>query len=195
MGFIDEELIENMNQYKKETIGDIEGGFLIKEVLYEFSRQSFFEDKMSIMLPDKITDIDEGLKKMKYPSEQRPAIIKTLKGMDVDFTFSILDIPINNNAIEESRNQLRGILGKVNPSIRLMEEGIADLNGTTMGWFEYELHVIDGKMYNLMYCAPIDGKLLHGILNCNMLDIDLWRPVFLQIIHTLIDETLTKKKL
>jgi hypothetical protein len=188
MGYIDEELIENMNQYKKETIGDIDSGFLIKEVLYEFSRQSLFEDKMSIMLPDKITDIDEGLKKMKYPSEQRPAIIKTLKGMDVDFTFSILDIPIDNSGIVESRDSLRGILRKVNPSIRFMEDGQADLNGTAMGWFEYELHVIDGKMYNLMYCAPINGKLLHGILNCNMLDLDLWRPVFLQIIHTIKDE-------
>ena len=38
-----------------------------------------------------------------------------------------------------------------------------------------------------MYLLPIGGKFLHGIFNCPLSEVDLWKPVVLQVIHSIED--------
>ena len=45
-----------------------------------------------------------------------------------------------------------------------------------------------------MYLLPIGRKFLHGIFNCPLSEVDLWKPVVLQVIHSIEDLTITEGK-
>lgn len=44
-----------------------------------------------LMLPDTFVDMPSSIVKLKYPSEQRPQIIKTSLDASVNFTFSLFN--------------------------------------------------------------------------------------------------------
>lgn len=71
MGFIDEKIIKNMNEYKKDQYGNIYDGVYIREELLEFEKVELFDGKISIMIPKTFIDMPEKLAKLKYPSSYR----------------------------------------------------------------------------------------------------------------------------
>ena len=71
MKYVDEEMIRVMNQYKEKTQGSIASGYIIREEEYYFQEETFFENKMKIMLPEKFEDMPLEVAKIKYPMEER----------------------------------------------------------------------------------------------------------------------------
>lgn len=192
MSYADEQIIEALNSYKKKQYGDIETGIFIKEELYEFNRQEFFDGKMSVMLPNKFIDMPLELAKMKYPMEQRPQVIKMNEQSDINFTFSILEVELKSENVQELNEGFYHIIKKAQPANVFYEKKLEEMKDTVAGWFDFKSHGLDQKLYNLMYCIPIEGKLLHGIFNSPIQDAEAWKPIVLQVIHSIKDLTTIK---
>ena len=60
----DEKIIYEQNKYKSESVGDVYNGYLIKEVEYKFNKNMFFDNKLSIYLPEDFSDLPEALAKI-----------------------------------------------------------------------------------------------------------------------------------
>lgn len=194
MEYTDEVFIRAMNKHKAEQQGDIYSSVFIREEIFEFERQMLFQEKMSIMLPKKFFDMPLELAKIKYPMEQRPQIIKTNEIGDINFTFSLLEEKLENNQVEKVKDGLVLILKRAYPANIFYENKIEKKKDKIIGWFDFKSHGIDQKLYNLMYLLPIEGKFLHGIFNCPLSEVDLWKPVVLQVIHSIEDLTITEGK-
>lgn len=182
---VDLKIAEALNQYKKECYGDIEKGIVIKEEVISFQRTELFDGQVAVMLPEHYIDMPMELQEIKYPSVHRPQIIKSNETGDVNFTFSLLDSPLEKEAVKETIRQIKKLVRKVQPSNVFRDEGIIEKENTTIGWFDYKSHTIDEPLLNLMYCASINGKTLQGVFNAPYSEWKLWKEVMIDVVGTI----------
>ncbi len=191
MDYLDEEILKFRNSVKKNKYNSLETGMYIKSELIHFSETRIFDERMSVMLPDSFVDLPEKYAKQKYPSGQRPQVIKTSLDTTVNFTFSLLDAAFEKAYIPNVLNQIKSILQKVNPALIFYDQTI-DIE-KELGWFDFKSYGLDEQIYNIMYIVPIDGKLLHGIFNCQYRDIMEWKEAARQVIYSVRDCTKNQK--
>lgn len=137
------------------------------------------------MLPRSFRNMPMDLARLKYPMEQRPQVIRTNEGTDINFTFSLLDQPLENGQVKMLRDALKKALRRARPDMQFMENGLRETQGRMTGWFEFISNGLDGKLYNIMYFTPISGKLMQGIFNCPIVDAQNWKAVILQVMDTI----------
>lgn len=186
--FLDEKILEMRNIKNKLENTDIKKGVYIKDDFIQFEEFKLFNDSMSILLPNNFVDLPENMKKIKYPSEQRPQIIKTSLDTSVNFCFSLLPLPITNEQTKDAIKQFKTVIKRVNPAYifyDLKEEQICD---KTVSWFDFKSYGIDFPMYNIMYITPIKNKLMQGVFNCLYKDIDEWKEYVFQAIKSIKEE-------
>lgn len=183
--FFDEKILEYRRRARKEKYSTLETGIYIKDELVQFERKTLFKGKMSIMMPVSFVDLPSNLAKIKYISEQRPQIIKTSLDTTVNLGFSMPDLEVYPEHIEELCKQTKSALKQINPAIVFYEGQVeSDL---PLGWFEFKSYGIDSNVYNLMFMTIVDKKLLHGIFNCNYNDAIEWRDAARQMMRTIKD--------
>lgn len=183
--FFDEKILEYRRRARKEKYSTLETGMYIKDELVQFERKTLFRDKMSIMMPVSFVDLPSNLAKIKYISEQRPQIIKTSLDTTVNLGFSMPDLEVYPEHIEELCKQTKSALKQINPAIVFYEGQVE--SHLPLGWFEFKSYGIDSSVYNLMFMTIVDKKLLHGIFNCNYNDALEWRDAARQMMRTIKD--------
>ena len=90
--FFDEKILEYRRRARKEKFSSLETGMYIKDELVTFSEIPLFNDQFTIMLPDSFVDMPSEIAKIKYPSEQRPQIIKTSMDTTINFAFNLFNV-------------------------------------------------------------------------------------------------------
>ncbi|MDE6388740.1 MAG: hypothetical protein K2L82_13160 [Lachnospiraceae bacterium] len=190
MDFLDEEIMEFRKSAKKSKYNSLETGMYIKDRLVHFEETQVLNEKVSVMLPEGFVDMPHEVAKMKYPSEQRPQVIKTSDDGTVNFTFSLYDTEFNERQMEDALGQFKAIIRKVNPAF-IFYDFVVETD-KALGWFDFKSYGIDEQIYNVMYLTPVEGKLMHGIFNCLYRDILEWKEPVHQIMMSVTD--LTQKK-
>ena len=114
MEYLDEEVLKFRNHLKRDTYNSIEGGVYIGDEIVPFKEVMLFDEKVKIMLPDTFVDMPSAIVKLKYPSEQRPQIIKTSLDTAVNFTFSLFNQELEESQVGRGIEQCREIIRKVN---------------------------------------------------------------------------------
>ena len=183
--YLDETILEIKRQKDKEENINIEEGVHIKNEYVEFEEIKLFNESMSILLPKSFIDLPDSMKKIKYPSEQRPQIIKTSLDTSVNFGFSLLPLPIRNEQTKNAVKQFKTVLKRVNPSYVFYDLKEEKIGKKTISWFDFKSYGVDFPMYNIMYIIPIRNKVMHGIFNCLYKDIDEWKDYAFQVIKTI----------
>lgn len=185
MNHLDEVYINAMNAYKKGTYGTLEEGIYILEENVEFVRIDLFDNRLNMMVPKKFFDMPLNIAKLKYPTEQRPQIIKTNENYDINLTFSLLNVELKNENVYEVRDGLKNILQNIQPSIVVQELGGLKRVNFDIAWFDFKSPAADAPLYNIMYCISLDNQLMQGVFNCPYVLKELWNPVFLQLLNSI----------
>lgn len=189
----EEYFIRSNNRYKTEAQGNIYEGYIVKEFQYDFMRMKLFQGSMSIMLPIVFQDMDENIKRLKYPCEQRPQIIKTSDDGKINFTFSYVDVKVTINMLSQIRGQLKHVVKSMQPSTMFFDEGDERKPGTNISWFDYKSFTVEEPLYNLAVIACINEKYLYGLFNCPFLEMNLWKPAMIQVAQSIIDESVCEE--
>lgn len=142
---------------------------------------------MSILLPTTFVDMPQKIARIKYPSEQRPQIIKTDLLGSTNFAFNLFDKAIQPAQMKSAAEGMKLILKKVNPANIFYEDGTEPLGKTMLSWFEFKGHGIDTQIYYIVFLTSIGGKLMHGIFNCAVADMEIWREAAFQVIRSIQD--------
>lgn len=182
----DEKIIYEQNKYKSESVGDVYNGYLIKEVEYKFNKNMFFDNKLSIYLPEDFSDLPEALAKIKYPSENRPQIIKSSNDNRINITFNLLPVEMKNEDVMQTIHSFKNIIQNINPSNNFIEEGAIEINENhKLAWFDFLSNAIDGTLYSIISCMEVDGKMFHCVFNCSEEDMDNWKVVALDMLKSI----------
>ena len=184
--FLDTKIVEYRNKARKEKYSTPETGMYIKNELVSFDRIILFQGRLSIMLPVSFVDLPADMARVKYTSRQRPQIIKTSLDTTVNIGMSLLDAVIYEEQINKLKNYAQEALKRLNPAFVFYESTVETKN-IPLGWFEFKSYGLDTDMYNLMFISIIEGKMLHGIFNCDYDDALEWREAARQIMYSIID--------
>jgi len=188
MEYNDHKVIELRMRHKRETSLDLEQGVSINGERLNFQRQLLFDEQLSILLPETFQIMSVEIAKIKYPSEQRPQLIYTNSDGSVNYTFSLLDVPVDQSQLTEIRDGFKNIIKRIQPANIFYQEQEETLGDTVVAQFDFKNYGIDTQLYNLFYFTVLAGKLIHGIFNCPFQERDTWQPIAQQVIKSMLIE-------
>ena len=189
MEFLDEKIIVTRRKEDQKKLDIRKDYLIVNGEKIEFQETLLFQGKMTLLLPVSFVDMPQKIAKIKYPSEQRPQIIKTDLLGSTNFAFNLFDKGIKPTQMESAADSMKAILKKVNPANIFYESGTESLGKTMLSWFEFKGHGIDTQIYYIVFLTSIGGKLLHGIFNCAIKDMETWKEAAFQVIRSIQDKT------
>ena len=189
--FLDEKIIEMMNEVEQPVLPleeevevkpeerTIYTGIKIKDKWVYFEERLFVEDKIKMMVPDFFTEMEQELAKIKYPSEQRPEMILTDDTTSINLMFSYMEDEMTNEEAEEVRDQMIGMMTRLNPGVKPQGTGVEVVANKNVAYVEFSNPVMDGKLYNLLYFLELEGRTLMISFNCRTKEMKYWKkPAF-----------------
>lgn len=177
MTYIDEEIVQLKKEARNQQFSDIETtGIYIQDNLTLFQKQYFFDGTLCVLLPEEFIDMPDPVKQLKYPSVDRPQVIKTSMDTTVNFSFSKIGQQVDHDRVEELAEQLKQVLKTANPKIKYEEEEAEDTpTGNRISLFEFVTNGIDDRMYNLFCVMNVNGGVIRGSFNCLDKDSVKWK--------------------
>lgn len=185
--FFDEKILEYRRQARKTEFSTLETGMYIQNEKITFSEVGLFNNQAVIMLPDSFVDMPIGYAKIKYPSEQRPQIIKTSLDTSVNFSFNLFNMKIDDSQIQNATKQFKDIIARVNPAY-VFYHFVIENEPKVLGWFDFKSYCVDANAYNVVFLTVIKNKLLHGMFSCLYKDALEWQDVLPQILKSIREE-------
>jgi len=203
--FLDEQIIEMLNEVEgqddalenntpqaeiKPEDRTIYTGLKIKGKWTYFEERMFIDDKITMMVPDHFNKMSEADAKIKYPSEDRPKVILTDQTTSVNIMFSQMEGTFTNEDVEGTRDQIFGMMRRVNPGLNEQEKGIETILDQTFAHVSFTNPTLDGKLYNLLYFFVVEDMLIMGAFNCMTRDIKYWKKAVFEMMKSIriIDE-------
>lgn len=194
--FFDEQIIDIINQSEQKTTNivvneskeekhSIYNGIKILGKCFRFERRTLAEETISMMIPEKFSPMNPEIAKIKYPSEQRPETILTDETGAINLMFQYMEGEVSNTTIETFRNQIFGMMKRINPGIKEQEIGMVDVAGVQIAYVEFSNNAMDGKLYNLMFYLAVKGRPLMGSFNCRTKEMKYWRGVALEMMQSI----------
>jgi len=173
MDYLDERIIELRRQEKLKHSDIEKDGIVVHGEKILFQETSLFQGKMCLLLPATFVDMPLKLARLKYPSEQRPQIIKTNLLGSTNFAFNLFQQPIQAEQMQSAADGMKRILKNINPSHIFYDSGTEPLGATSLSWFDFKGYGIDTQIYYVVFLTSIDGNLMHGTFNCMIEDKDM----------------------
>lgn len=173
----------------KEKYSTLEAGVYTEDGIIEFERQYFFEDNFSLFMPVSFIDMPEEIAKIKYPSVDRPQIIKTSEDGGINLTFSTFKQMLNSEDVEDYIKGLQSTIKHMQPANVFFQHKVITLDTTTVSWFDFKGYAFDDQVYNFMYVVPIENGIVLGNFNCLFSLYNVWKPIVLQMLDTIQDES------
>ena len=181
---------KNVKQVEKEVQAEAEKsifdtGVKILGKWISFERRLLAQETITMMLPKDFVPMPPEIARMKYPSEHRPETILTEETGSVNLMFQYMDGEVDNTTIEIFRNQVFGMMKRVNSGIKEREMGAVDVAGVRIAYVEFSNNAMDGKLYNLMFYLSVKGKPLMGSFNCMTKDMKYWKTIAFEMMQSI----------
>lgn len=181
---VDEKILDFINEAEeKELRKDITNGPVkIGKRYYEFEESEFFDEALKIYIPNTFEDMREEARKLKYPSESRPEIIKCNEDGSIAITLNIIDSFLDEDHVKELKDGMKMIIKKTNPANVFYEDGVLEVDSKNIGFFEFKSSAIDDFLYNLMFFLEFQEKTLMGTFCCRYGEYKEWRDVIFEVL-------------
>ena len=189
MEFTDNEIASVRAQKEEARYKDIYAGEVRcgNEVLF-FERIKLYDNRFSVMLPKTYRDMPKAMAKMKYPMENRPAVIKTNDDTTVNFAFGYYKKDFSEAQIESAAKGLKAGLGRMSPGARFFETQLLQTeSGVRFSCFDFLTTGIDMELYQLFGFVPVHKQFLHFIFNAPSKMMRTWQPVAMQVLKSIND--------
>ena len=186
LGYADEKILDFLNGAEKELIQQniCDGPVKVGKKSYEFKENLFFDEKLSIYIPEEFVDMSENMKNTKYPSNQRPEIIKTDEAGSTNIMLNRIDNELDEDQVEDLKDGMKALLKKMNPSNVFFTDGVEPVDEKNIGYFEFKSPAMDVAIYNLMFFFEFKGKTVMGTFCCIYDEYKSWRDIAFQVMKT-----------
>jgi hypothetical protein len=151
----------------------------------ELETKSLLDDRIELMIPKDFTIMSDEMMKVKYPSENRPALVYTDESGGVNVALNPTQHKASQDQISSYKDDFVRTFKMIYPSAKWKDSGVAEINGRKVGYLELITPALDTKIYNLIFFTDLDEKLLLCTFNCTRKDIKFWAPLAKSIMNSL----------
>lgn len=154
------------------------------EHLLRFRMEEIFEGQAAVMLPDLFLDMPKIYAEEKYPSVNRPMVIKTSGDTAVNFCFNFYKEQVKEQDIPYVSRIFETALRKLYPSHEFKgrkTEYLTEKGDRVMSWFDYISPTLTEPVYNLQGFLCIDGRLFQAIFNAPSGESGEWKGPALEV--------------
>ena len=163
----------------------LDTGYYIEGRLETFSKEQYFDDLLSIYIPESFIDMPDEIKEIKYPTGFRPEIIKTNLAGDINLSFSLLE-ESGNADVETLVSDFVNILSKAHKGIKFLDSTKLKKEGCLEVYcFDFILPGIDEKIYHMIGMGKADRKIIQTIFNCRESSANTWKKAVTDIFQNI----------
>lgn len=203
MKFMDEEVIEmTKHARQKKRMENIEnqllhtdivqaikdGQLMIEDETIAFKEISFYEGQIRMCMPAAFDVMEPELMDIKYPSSRRPDYIYTSESTSINVTLKIMEQQVKEEELEDFTETMRNILQKTQPTTKMLDIGMNEVNGLQIGYFDFISPALDNKIYNLMFLFIVGEHVTMGSVNCLKKEMDIWKPIAYGMMESIVVE-------
>ena len=182
----DLQIIALRKQYMKFAQNyDLQKPVWIGDAYYQFRLETLFGGKLQVYLPIQFTDMSDSDAREKYPSRNRPQIIKSNEDTTVNFTFSY----IGESGFPMTAQSTWKEIERLFPRNVLYDRGSIKKETLEIFWLEYKSFSMDTEVYNILF--PVinsDTGIVLCTFNCPLASFDIWKPCVLKVIESIRGE-------
>lgn len=169
------------SQLSETTIGDI----VLKP-------QAVIDGKLSLLVPEEFSEMDEETLQLKYPSERRPTLVYTNESGAINLAVNHTKDRMPQSEIDAFHKQMDAMFRNLYPSATWFNSGVIDINGRNWLTLNLRTPAIDTEIRNIMVGTSLDGRLLLVSFNVTKELEDQWLEPAEAIIQSLGVRDLTK---
>ena len=144
----------------------LDTGYYIEGRLETFSKEQYFDDLLSIYIPESFIDMPDEIKEIKYPTNFRPEIIKTNLAGDVNLSISLLKVS-EDTEVKTLVTDFKNLLSKAHTGIKFLEYDELEKEGCVkMYCFDFIIPGIDERIYHKTGLGKIGRETVQVMFNC-----------------------------
>ncbi|MDO3681945.1 hypothetical protein [Paenibacillus ehimensis] len=153
------------------------GELVLGDETITFSRMEVVPGQVFMFVPDSFEPMPEDYARIKYPADRRPKLIYTDSTLEINLTVNPTPNRMVNDEMETFVKDLSFMIRRMQPNAKWHGEGVREVGGRKMGFYEFSVPVLDGVMYNGIFFIELDGKGVFFGLNCMEKYMEQWRPI------------------
>ncbi len=145
----------------------------------EFIMTDIYPPMVRMLLPKLFLDMPPLMAKQKYPSENRPTVIKTSPDLSINFAFQYFEESIRQEELIDTTRGYYRLLQKCCPGYGYLEcsEGYRDAKEEhILAWYIYSNPTLTDTLFNIHAFTVVEGRLLQCIFNASEQPFYQWRP-------------------
>lgn len=152
---------------------------------YTLKEHSFFQNTVSIQLPDFMKPMSAEEYPMRYGRVLKNEAALLSEHGNVVFTFSRTELAGSTLSIPEFIEKERAIFSRIVPGYVELAVGIKSINKTSVGCIQYKSNAIDKDIVNFFFAFATDEEIRCGLFAAPCEWQEAWALVFLTCIETL----------
>ena len=164
----------------------LDTGYYIEGRLETFSKEQYFDDLLSIYIPESFIDMPDEIKEIKYPTNFRPEIIKTNLAGDVNLSISLFKFG-EDTEVKTLVTDFKSLLSKAHNGIKFLEYDEFDNEGCVkMYCFDFIIPGIDERIYHKTGLGKIGRETVQVMFNCREPLAWTWKKAVNDILQNII---------
>ena len=141
--YYDKQIIPLKVRNSEAEAMSLDKGYYIEGRFETFSKEQYFDDLLSIYIPESFIDLPDEIKEIKYPTNFRPEIIKTNLAGDVNLSISLLKVS-DYTEVKTLVTAFKSLLSKAHTGIKFLEYDELEKEGCVkMYCFDFIIPGID----------------------------------------------------
>lgn len=166
---------ENIAEEKTQSIFD--GTIMINMVPTAFSERTFLDDKVAIWMPEDFTELSPQEIAMSYPLGNKPDKVYMNSYLDLATGYTYTQHEVPEEYMGDFPKVVRIALERMGPKVRILSEDMRSTEKHIISSIEMISHTITEAIYNLMYFASVDGRVLMGFINFNYQNMERYQSI------------------
>ena len=164
--YYDKQIIPLKVRNSEAKSESLDKGYYIEGRLETFSKEQYFDDLLSIYIPESFIDMPDEIKEIKYPTNFRPEIIKTNLAGDVNLSISLLKVS-EDTEVKTLVTDFKSLLSKAHNGIKFLTYDELEKEGCVkMYCFDFIIPGIDERIYHKTGLGKIGRETVQVMFNC-----------------------------
>lgn len=191
MAELDEELIKKrrlleefeQKRFSRETIEKekgqsiFDGEIMVNMVPVTFAERQLLDGKVAIWMPDDFEELTPEEVAVSYPLGNKPDKVYSNSYLDLAAGYNYTHHEVPDEYMGDFLKIARLSLERTGPKVRIISENVRKTEKHTISSIELISHTVTESIYNLMYFASLDGRVLIGFINFNCRNRERYKPV------------------